>query len=120
MWRGLVVLVQGRVMHFGIGMIRFAREFEGVTQSWCDSGEIDEEIVGSAEKSWALTSAVRGSDKYAGVMAGTKRDVGGEAGAAAGFFNDCGWIIGFVEMHPAQADAVGNPGAPHALRPPEF
>ena len=56
--------------------------------------------------------AVRGSDEYASVSAGTKRDVSSEAGATAGFFNDRGWIIRLIEVHPTETDAVGNPGAP--------
>ncbi len=61
-----------------------------------------------------------GSDKYANVALGIERDIGGVAGAAAGFLNDRGWIIRLAEVHPTQADAVGNTGAAQALRPAEF
>ncbi len=49
-----------------------------------------------------------------------ERDIGGVASATAGFLNDHGWIIGLVDVHPPEADAVGNTGAPEALSPAEF
>ena len=61
-----------------------------------------------------------GSDKYANVTPGIERDIGGEARAAAGFLDDRGWIIRLVEVHPPEADAGGNTGAPEALRPAEL
>ena len=95
-------------------------KFHGITQRRSEPGEIEKQIVASAENVSSRMSAVSGSDKYANVAPGIERDVGGEAGAAAGFLNDHGWIIRLIEVHPPEADAVGNSGAPEALSPAEF
>src|ERR1700722_18026013 len=65
-------------------------------------------------------SLLGGSDKYADVACGIESDIGGEASATAGFFDDRGWIVRLVEVHPSKADTGGNTGAADALSPAEI
>ena len=116
----LVVLVHRCLAHLHAGAILFPRKFQGITWHRSETGEINKQIVALAEKISSCMSALGGSDKYANVAPGIERDIGGEASAAAGFLNDHGWIIRLVEVHPPEADAVGNTRVPEALRPAEI
>jgi hypothetical protein len=98
----------------------FRSEFQGFTWHRSKPGEIDKQVIAPLENISSFVSAFSGSDKYANVARGTERDICVVASAAAGFLNDHGWIIRLVDVHPPQADAVGNTGAPEALGPAEF
>lgn len=69
-------------------------------------GEGGEEVVGFVvEVDLPLAFAFGGGEEDAGSAIGAERDVGGEAGAASGFFEEgrgVGWI---PDLNPGQSDA---------------
>ena len=61
------------------------------------------------------TGAIGGGEEDAGLAAGIDGNVGGKAGAAAGFLQDQGGACGVAELDPAEADAGGVSGVAEAL-----
>ena len=116
----LVLRVQCRFVHLHIGVILVRSKLHGITRHRSEPREICKQIVALAENVSPLMPALSGCDKYANVASGVERDIRGVARAAARLLNDRGWIIRLVEVHPTQADAVGNTGMPQSLRPAEL
>ena len=116
----MLVRVQCRFAHLHIGVILVRSKLHGITRHRREPREIRKQIVALAENVSSFMSTLSGCDKYANVASGVERDIGGVARAAARLLDDRGRIIRLVEVHPPQADAVGNPGMPQALRPAEF
>ena len=59
--------------------------------------------------------APSGGEKNAGLATGDEGDVGGKAGAAACFLQDCGWGGGVAGLNPSHADAGRIAGVTEAL-----
>ena len=81
---------------------------------------MEQQIVALAEDLRSGMQVLGGSNKNSDVMGRIERDIGGVASAPARLLNDHGWVIRLINMHPPEADAVGNTGSADALRPAEF
>jgi hypothetical protein len=97
--------------------MRFRSDIHGIRS---EPGEMCKQVIALAENVSPCMSALSGCDKYANVAPAIERYIGGVARAAAGFLNDHARVIRLVDVHPSQADAVGDTGEPEALRPAEL
>src|ERR1700690_4625724 len=110
--------MQCRRAHLPIGVILLRSNLHGITRRRREPRKIRKQIVALAENIGSFMSALSSCDKYANVASGIERDIGGIPRAAARLLDDRGRIIRLVQVHPTQADAVGNTGVPQALSPP--
>ncbi len=100
----------------GLDMLRGCSGARHPDRKLRHAGKRGQQVVGFVEDmNLRVAFAPGGREKNAGLAAGVERDIGGEAGAAAGLFNHCGRRGRVAEMNPGKADAGRVAGMAQAI-----